>query len=329
MRKFLSLCLSSILLGGVGLVGAELVCRALGNASFLGNSRYLSVPDAYGPSKGNMPLASAVSLGVRVYTDRHGFRVPPHFRDAKPADAPALLILGDSVAFGSGVEEERTFSGLLRISLPSTRIYNSAVIGYGASDYRNVVAHFLPEHSEVHTICLLFCLNDVRERASPRERLASVSPLGPRRESKGFAAKLDSFLRVNSELYVVLKSELTDPQERYWHLAASAYENDEELKRKLQPIAEIAEISRLLGAKFFVIIAPYEFQLRDGADVSAPQKALADYFEANGIVYVDALPVFRRVSLPSYELFLPGNAMHLSAAGHEVIHEIILATLNR
>lgn len=319
-----------MLLGGVGIVGAELVCRALGNASFLGNSRYLSVPGAYGPSKGNMPLANALSLGVRVFTDRNGFRVPPRFRDPKPADAPALLILGDSVAFGAGVEEERTFSGFLRVSLPSTRIYNSAVIGYGASDYRNVVSHFLPDHSEVSTICLVFCLNDVRERALPRDKFTSIPPLGPRREPKTSTAKLDSFLRANSELYVVLKSELTDPQERYWELAANAYANDNDLERKLRPIAEIAEISRLLGTKFFVIIAPYEFQLRNiDADVTAPQRALIDYFEKNGIAYVDALPVFRRVGLPSYELFLPGNAMHFSAAGHEVIHEIILATLNR
>lgn len=300
------------------------------NASFLGNSRYLSVPGAHGPSKGNMPLTNAVSLGVRVFTDRHGFRVPPRFRDSKPADAPALLILGDSVAFGSGVEEERTFAGLLRVSLPSTRIYNSAVIGYGASDYRNVVAHFLPDHSDFRTICLVFCLNDVRERTFRREETTIVPPLGPRRPPRTLAARVDSFLRNHSELYVVLKSELTDPQERYWQLAASSYTDDKDLERKLHPIAEIAEISRLLGTRFFVIIAPYEFQLRDvDADVAAPQRALIDYFEANGIAYVDALPVFRRVDLPSYELFLPGNAMHFSAAGHEAIHEIILATLNR
>jgi lysophospholipase L1-like esterase len=318
-----------MLFGIAGLVGAELVCRALGNASFLGNSRYLSVSDAYGPSKGNLPLASAVSLGVRVFTDRYGFRVPPRFRDPKPADAPALLVLGDSVAFGSGVEEEKTFSGRLRASLPSTRIYNSAVIGYGTNDYRNVVVHFLPDHSEVRTLCLVLCLNDVRQRQTPPERSTNPAPPAPRGEPRALTTRLDSFFRGNSELYVLLKSELTDPQERYWRLAASAYTSDG-LETKLQPIAEIAEISRLLGARFFVVIAPYEFQLRtDEAEIAAPQNTLIDYFETYGIAYADARPVFRRVGLPSYELFLPGNPMHFSEAGHEVIHEIILATLNR
>jgi hypothetical protein len=270
-----------------------------------------------------------MSLGVRVFTDRYGFRVPPRFRDTNPADAPALLILGDSIAFGSGVEEERTFAGLLRGSLPSTRIYNSAVIGYGASDYRNVAAHFLPDHDEVRTICLVFCLNDVKQKPAPIGRSARVTPPTSRSESIFSAAKLDFFLRSNSELYVVLKSELSDPQERYWRLAASAYADVGDVGRTLQPITEIAEISRLLGAKFFVIIAPYEFKLRSNdAEGTTPQGTLIDYFERHGVAYVDALPVFRRVGLPSYEHFLPGYPMHFSAVGHEVIHEIIVATLN-
>lgn len=310
------------------MVGAELVCRSLGNASFLGDSRYLSIPNAYGPSKGNAPLTNAVSLGVRVFTDRYGFRVPPRFRDPKPVDAPALLVLGDSVAFGSGVEEEKTFAGLLRGSLPSIRIYNSAVIGYGTNDYRNVVARFLPDHDEVRTICLVLCLNDVKQRTSPTGRVADLPPPTPGRAPRTAAAQLDSFLRNNSELYVILKSELTDPQQRYWHLAASAYADDD-LDSKLEPIAEIAEISELTGTRFFVVIAPYEFQLRDDDGNATPQKALVEYFEEHGVDYVDALPAFRRVGLPSYELFLPGNPMHFSEAGHEVIHAIIVATLDR
>jgi lysophospholipase L1-like esterase len=325
--RILSACLWGIFLGTAGLVGAELMCRALGNASFLGNSRYLSIPNAYGSSKGNVPLVSAVSLGVSVFTDRYGFRVPPRFRDRQPPGASALLVLGDSVAFGSGVEEDRTFAGLLRDSLPSTRIYNSAVIGYGTNDYRNVVAHFLPDHNEVRTICLVLCLNDVRQRKAPAPRSVEIAALTPK--PRTLAATVDSFLRSNSELYVILRSELTDPQERYWQLAASAYA-ETDLEESLQPIAEIAEISRLLKTKFFVVIAPYEFQLRDNEEErTAPQRTLIDYFEKNQVSYVDALPVFRRVGLPSYELFLPGNPMHFSEAGHEVIHEIILATLNR
>lgn len=327
--RIISVIASCVLAGAVALVGAELTCRSLGDASFLGNSRYLSVPHAYGSSKGNLPLANAVSLGVRVFTDRYGFRVPARFSDPKPVDSPALLILGDSVAFGSGVEEERTFAGLLRSSLPSTRIYNSAVIGYGTEDYLNVVARFLPDHKEVRTICLVLCLNDVRHRAHAVGRVGDTTGLPPREEDRTAAAQLDSFLRRNSELYVVLKSELTDPQQRYWRLAAEAYAEDD-LDSKLRPIAEIAEIARLLRVEFFVVIAPYEYQLRDEeVGDTTPQTALSAYFDRHGVRYVDALPAFHRVDLPSYELFLPGNAMHLSTAGHEVIHAIIVATLNR
>jgi hypothetical protein len=61
------------------------------------------------------------------------------------ADKPgAILLLGDSVGFGPAVEEPETYAGLLRARFPAQRIYNSAVIGYTTTDYRNVVDAFVP-----------------------------------------------------------------------------------------------------------------------------------------------------------------------------------------
>ena len=149
------LCL--LLIGGI----AEIAVRTFSAVDLLGNSRNLFVAQAYGTSNGNAPNVEASSFGRLVYTDEHGFRVP---KGGVPEDAgkpEAILILGDSVGFGPAIEESDTFAGLLRTRFVDRRIYNSSVIGYSTSDYRNVVDAFLPRHPEVKAVVLVYCLNDV------------------------------------------------------------------------------------------------------------------------------------------------------------------------
>lgn len=70
-------------------------------------------------------------FSYRVYTDARGFRVPAGVTVRR--DAPAdIMILGDSFAFGEGVEAEQSIAGLLAHDFPTRRIVNTAVPNYGA-----------------------------------------------------------------------------------------------------------------------------------------------------------------------------------------------------
>ena len=59
-----------------------------------------------------------------------------------------ILILGDSVSFGPGVEWDRTFAGLMEQENPAWRVYNSSVIAYTTDDYYNVAKSFIPLHND-------------------------------------------------------------------------------------------------------------------------------------------------------------------------------------
>ncbi|MBF0458173.1 MAG: hypothetical protein HQK99_09790 [Nitrospirae bacterium] len=106
----------------------EAVLRRNGIVKPISSSQELFIPNAFGSSKGNAKDVEAFSFGEKIYTDKYGFRVPKGYRHIDKHYAGTILILGDSIAFGTGVKEEYTAAGLLRSKLPDMRVYNSGVI---------------------------------------------------------------------------------------------------------------------------------------------------------------------------------------------------------
>ncbi len=334
-EKILLLC-SSFFFTIILILLTELIVRIFFDIPFLGNSKNLFTPDAYGSSYGNAKKIEAISFGEKVYTDENGFRVFKNNASQCQDYDYAVLILGDSVAFGCGVPEENTFTGLLRKNFPKVLIYNSSVIGYGIKDYKNVVDNFLHYHKEIKKVYLIFCLNDIEDRSSEsiteslkarQKNLNSNDNYVETIKSIGFFAKLNSYLRAHSKLFVLLKGELTDPQLRYWEAEYLNYKDipDNVFLERMQPIIEITNILKQKGILFKVIIAPYEYQIRKyDNNLSIPQKRLSHFFETNGISYIDLIDKFRNSKINSKALFLPYDPMHFSKKGHEVMYENLL-----
>ena len=81
-------------------------------------------------------------------------------KDYKYKSANKILFLGDSVTFGVGVKEEKTFVGLYRINSKSNEIYNLALFGYQIEDYLvqlDEISQFYP----IEKIVYFLTLNDV------------------------------------------------------------------------------------------------------------------------------------------------------------------------
>src|SRR5262249_47263465 len=162
----------------------------------------------------------------------------------------AVLILGDSVAFGSGVEEPKTFVGFLRRSMPNVRFYNSSVIGYGLHDYANVVDQFIPLKPEIKYVLLFYCLNYVYQlNATQAVQADAVTPKPDRfgQNLDGAGEKphpqqadeagqeaftslqsavysINVYLRSRSKLYLFVKNTLTDPSMRYFKQDLAGYQ---------------------------------------------------------------------------------------------------------
>ena len=125
----------------------------------------------------------------------------------KYRDAKKIVILGDSVAFGNGVKEEKTFAGLFRKNLTNHEIYNLALFGYQVEDYL-VQLDEISKLYPIEKIVYFLTLNDVYERAKVK-----TVKYGENKYRKGFKRifnheffrQVNVFFRDKSYLYTFLK----------------------------------------------------------------------------------------------------------------------------
>jgi len=312
---------------GLLLILGEGICRLCFDVQIQGNSRELFAGDVFGDSMGLSKNASGISFGAKVLTDHNGFRVSADVAE-NPAK-PAWLILGDSVGFGCGVEESETFAGLLRTARPDLTVYNSSVIGYALPDYENVVKHFVPRHPEICKVILSFCLNDVSHTSAQQidEFLDGV----PHNDVVGTLKatpvihEFHDFMRCRSKLYIDLKNLLTDTSQRYFRNDLDEYKvSDQTFESMMQPALNIDRELKAQGIELLVIIGPCEPQLRSNDPaLDVPQNRLTEFLQAHEIRCINPLGAFRDFPGDRTKLYLAGDAMHFSPAGHRLYYEIL------
>ncbi len=342
---------------------AELITRLSTNIIFLGNSSDLFSPARYAGSRGNTPNIRAISFGEAVFTDEMGFRIPSaEYRYPKDA-VDRVLILGDSIAFGPGVLEQKTFVGLLRSAKPDWAIFNSSVIGYDLNDYLNVSKTLL-KSQRYRLAILVLCLNDISwvsaqlldasptvhgatantsspdaaaiAQAYTNKNLASSSIIEQLR-SLSMVTTANDWLRTHSKLYLYLKDVITDPSARYFLADYREYEDN--IDSKLDPLLKIADEFRNAGVPFLIVISPYEYQLREQdqndaarqqpADVMLPQKKIKAFLSSHDINALDPVDFFQsRAGGRTASLFLPYDPMHFSETGHSLMFKFLERYIN-
>lgn len=326
-----------LLVVGVG----ELAVRTFSSLVLLGNSRDLFVVDAHGKIKGNTPNAEGMSFDQVVYTDEHGFRVPKGGVPEDEGKREAILILGDSIGFGVGVEEADTIAGLLRVRFATRRIYNSSVIGYATPDYRNVVDAFVPQHDEVRAVVLVYCLNDVSAASAQaidrylQDKAKDAAPAKDLTEtlrSLTLLSDANDWLRARSKLYLFLRHHLLGTQLRDWKAVLRLYADDRsaDVEQAVRDITGIAAALKQRAIPLIVVLAPFEYQLRrpDDPEAQIPQRKLGDLLTRAGVAFIDPRPYFDR-DRPSWDYFLAYDSMHFSPAGHRVMANVIAEALGR
>lgn len=320
-QKLLAAAASTLLVFIVLGLG-ELYCRYFLDINLRKTTRDFVVTNDAGRVVANRPNASGVSFGVPVYSDVNGFRVPENY-SAKPMDS-AVLLVGDSVTFGVGVPEEKTFAGLLRKSHPEFAVYNSGVIGFSVTDYKLLVDSFVPDHNEVKQVYLFYCLNDFV--LSEIDHAKGKAEGGVWRSVKRTVAEgliwMNEFFGARSKLYVFLTGISIDPAAQYYALDAKTMDVDDgRFQEVLQPLVDISRFLDSRKINFAIVLSPYERQLRGGGDFG-PQDRLRRFFEAQGIRVIDIRDRFRELKDPK-EGFLFADPMHLSETGHTIVFEAL------
>ncbi|HMU41860.1 MAG TPA: SGNH/GDSL hydrolase family protein [Ignavibacteriaceae bacterium] len=286
-----------------------------------GTQQSLLKDGVYYDSQGLKPYSSGLSSDVLKQVDDSGFWKYSSGRKSKNK----ILLLGDSVTMGVGVENDSTFAGILNNSSDSLTILNPALIGYSSHDYKNIIEKLIADKKNVLGIKYIFifwCMNDVYSNLPVSD--------SPEIVNDSFINKVIIFLRNNSHLYHLLKSIISDRPKAYYLYDKSFYRTQNTHFRQsfndLIEISHIAEDYHLVVELFFL---PYEYQLRDSSyeQRNFPQKLLSENLKDTKIKVRDCSSAFNIDDVDEYYLY--GDGIHLSYKGHKAMAEYIEAIRKR
>jgi lysophospholipase L1-like esterase len=313
-------------------------------------------PKGYGPY---VPHLSTKFGAVAVTINSRGWRDAEYSLE-KPQGATRLMVVGDSVVFGYGVEMEDMFPKVLERELNSQAQGHYEVISLGgAASHTHAQKNMIKDNVSVNKpdlVILAFNLNDI---------LPAVTDNAPAPDTRRFMAgsilrlrkRLDAAFRSNSHLYFMLRERIKIVLRKFaiasptmLPLGAFDIESDYGIaawRDTREALLEIAAHLKHEQIPFLLAILPVEMQMSpEVADLyrreygftfadslvnGKPQEWIRDFAEQQGIAYVDLLTAFRRN--PSEQKFFRvyGGSIdwnHPNRRGHKIIAEELKRALD-
>lgn len=267
--------------------------------------------------------------GDEIQTDANGFRIRP---TAPTSVYYSVLVLGDSISFGSGVPYRLSYVPALESRLNAglgqpTAVWNAAVPGYNTSQEAAMLEQAAPfAHPEL--VVVQFCMNDYLD--------APTLTAGGTLDQSTSIAEAPSFsptaFLYRSRALVFLKEKLKDVQRARpeWFPAWAHYIHYINRKpgwqRAKQALLQIQQSSNRIHAGFVVVIFPVEQQLRIG-DRTA-QDDLVQFTQAHGIATLDLYDSFRArwtqgLYVDYWAQVKQVDKLHPNARGHALAAEQI------
>ncbi|MBU1679473.1 MAG: hypothetical protein KJ799_17805 [Bacteroidetes bacterium] len=275
----------------------------------------------FGDSHGIKNSSCGESNGVKKCSDENGFW---KYTSQKDSTASKVLIIGDSVTMGIGVESDSTFAGLMNNNLSHISVLNPSLIAYTGSDYKNVIRQLLSsEEIKFDRAILAWSLNDLY----PRHPIESA----PGIVSDNFFGNSVRLVRKNFRVYHLLKNLFTDRKREYFEYDKSFYSRENEnFQLALSDIKEISDVLRDRNIPLKVLLMPYEYQLRMSNDsIYYPQHILSQELGKLDIPVIDCKDAFLEGANHSADYYLYGDGIHFSNLGHRELFQYLRSIHNK
>jgi lysophospholipase L1-like esterase len=299
---------------------------------------------------------------VTYRTNSRGLRDREHALDRTPGTR-RIMVLGDSFAWGYGVDGASIFPRLLEAGLAGTEVVNLGVTGYSLRqefDYLKLEgAAYNPD-----VVILAFCQNDIYRSEQP------VKPRGdnpPPRIGSGALAPFKKWLSENVALYLLLQQAVNTnrtvlnalvalgvkeqlegfeglddnlrpaliaypPQlERSWNATQTELLEirDWLAERRIRFILALIPARQAIEQRTFVHSIAYTKYGPSDFDLDKPYRNLETFARRNGIEVINTVPALRRGHQQAGSPFYLHQDVHFNAAGHAAFAAEILAYLKQ
>ena len=260
------------------------------------------------------------------------------YRDAEPRPGSRrIVLLGDSVSFGLGVDQDAIYPALLERRLgPGWDVANLAIFAYNTADEHAALREdglkLKPE-----LVVLQFYMNDfsipavggakpeppglLTRLAALRNRLVYQSALYRRVHQAGTGLTFHLFHDMRRRRFPE-RLNADEPRHKSAYLAATP---DDGAVAAFREIREIHRLTRESGARLLVVLSPDEVQLFDRRYDGINERFRA-FCRREGIGLFDPLPALRADADP-VRLFNDG--VHYSPEGHALLARLLHEELVR
>ncbi len=271
--------------------------------------------------------------------NEHGLRGPLVSYE-KRADEHRVLFLGDSVAFGQGVNDEDGFVRLIETKAKKASgdahlsVVNASVIGYSPwQEYDLLMAQGFRYEPDV--IVQVFCLNDIGQKFRVVKYGGRTKDLAPPEPS---VLEWSGLFRMSRALtfqwFGPTRDELKARETAYAPKTIidqfDAPHIQEALRMTGESLAWITSAAHDSGLSFAIVYFPTAYQIdRPEGEWSRPQDWLAEFCHRYKVPLLDLAPVYRQYArangLEGSRLF--PDDIHPNALAHRLAADAVYAFL--
>jgi lysophospholipase L1-like esterase len=311
-------------------------------------SEPVTLPDpylgyAFPPNHVDRIARSSGDFAFTFTTDEHGFRNPSPWPER--AD---IVVLGDSMAFGYGVDDDQTWTALLADRLPGSRIINLGFPGAGPQQYLRSYERFGQALQPALVLLCLFPGNDLDNARRFDEWLKAGAGSDYRRwhEDAGDTGVRRRLWGLLTQSYVItllrdarrkVLSRVTGrtidfPDGGRLQLVPSLYADiemtpdDPNFRLVLETVEQTRALAERNDSQFLVLLMPTKEEvylaLLDEPSVPAVAPLIAA-FDAAGIPYLDPTPHLQASARRGERLYFEVDG-HPNAAGYRLIADVVL-----